>query len=70
MVLRWYQGVLGGVEGVLCIRNRSGRAGKWTCVSPCLDDLRLLVDLLRQLCLCPGAYTRPLFGTTYALSVG
>jgi len=29
------QGVLGGVEGVFCVRNGSGWAEEWTSVSPC-----------------------------------
>ena len=34
------EGVVGGVQGVFCVRNGSGQAEKWTSVSPCSWDKR------------------------------
>jgi hypothetical protein len=59
-----YSGVFEAVQGVLCFRNGSGRAGKWTSVSPCVQATVFLTGSATAIAAAradveAGAYTRP-----------
>ena len=59
-MFRRCQGVLWDILGVFCLPNGSGRAEKWTSVSPCLEAMRVSVDLLRFVVLATAAHAQGL----------